>query len=546
MFTQTHRSDSGWYENSRPAGAARCYSRIKATNQDRHPTTASQAHRAVPTAAIWLTSILCAAAAAYGQPAKTGVNLPVLTQISEIRRLTRDQSALGYPVRVRAVVTFYSPSGLDFLGRDTFMGSDIPGLFVQDSTAGIFVNLPKGAPPLRLGQLVDLEGVAEAPDFAPQIGKPRYRVIGEAALPQPGRPSLERMLSTAEDSQWVETRGIIRQVRSVEGMLAIDIAVAGGSLKAILPGIRGGVPRQLVDAEVRVRGACGAAFNKKLQLLGILLYVPSLSQIEVLKAPGSLRPGYSAHRASGALCPGRIPGAPHPHPGCRHRTGIRSGSLRIRRKYRTSHRICGAGCSQAWRSSGRVRFPARFRLRSYHRGRRMPAPWEPCPPTPIPVTAEQILSGDYDSLPVSIEGRLLARSDLADSQTLVLKNGRTVFAAFVRQPRSANKLTAPVGSVLRVAGICVTDNDNTDKDNNQRDQAFHVLLQSAGDVSIVQQPPWWTVPRTLVVFSTLTLAILGALAWVVVLQRREAAHRSRTYSWTSPRTCPAQSSSSRR
>ncbi len=493
------------------------------------PLPGPRSGRALPIVAIRLTSIICAAAAAYGQPAKTGVNLPVLTHIAEIRRLTRDQSALGYPVRVRAVVTFFSPSGLNFLGRDSFMGSDIPGLFVQDSTAGIFVNLPRGAPPLRLGQLVDLEGVAEAPDFAPQIGKPRYRVIGEAALPQPGRPSLERMLSTAEDSQWVETRGIIRQVRNVEGMLAIDIAVAGGSLKAILPGIPGSVPRQLVDAEVRVRGACGAAYNKKLQLLGILLYVPNLSQIEVLKAP-------QAPFAQDTQPIGQVARfAPEGSLGHRIRIQgivtlqesarvvyVSDGSTGLRIEsaepvaVKPGDRLDVSGFPRVSDYALTIEDAVCRRLGSHARL------------TPIPVTAEQILSGDYDSLPVSIEGQLLGRSELADSQTLVLKNGRTVFAAFIRQPRGANKLAAPVGSVLRVAGICEIDRDNTYKDINEHQLAFRVLLQSAGDVSVVQQPPWWTIPRTLVVFSALALAILGALAWVVVLQRREAEHRSRT------------------
>ena len=97
------------------------------------------------------------------------------------------------------------------------MSSDTPDLFVQDSTAGIWVNIPKGAPPLEAGQLVEMEGVTEAPDFAPQIGNPRYHVIGQAPLPPAKRVSLERMLSTAEDSQWVETQGIVRQVRLVDG-----------------------------------------------------------------------------------------------------------------------------------------------------------------------------------------------------------------------------------------------------------------------------------------------------------------------------------------
>ena len=51
----------------------------------------------------------------------------------------------GYPVHVRAVVTYYSPSGPDFPGRDTYMSAETPDLFIQDATVRIWVNLPKSA-----------------------------------------------------------------------------------------------------------------------------------------------------------------------------------------------------------------------------------------------------------------------------------------------------------------------------------------------------------------------------------------------------------------
>lgn len=467
---------------------------------------------------LWVSVL--AATAAYGQPAKAGATLPVLTQISRIRQLTPDQAARGYPVRIRAVVTYYSSSGPNFPGRDTYMTADTPDLFVQDATAGIWVNLPKGAPPLAAGQLVEMEGVTEAPDFAPQIGKPRYRVIGHAPLPQAKRPSLERMLSTAEDSQWVETQGIVRQVTLLAGLLTLDVAVAGGRLQAMVPGIHAGingaVPSQFVDAEVRVRGACGAIFNKKLQLVGILLYVPGLKQIEVLRPPEDpfgkdVQPIDTVAR----FAPQRSMG---------HRVRVQgvvtlqdSGKTIYLSDGRTGLRIESAEPA-AFKPGDRLDVAGFPRVSDYTLTvedavcRRIGSQ---APLTPMAATVEQILSGDYDSLPVSIEGRLLGRSVLADSQTLVLKNGRAVFGAFLRQPRGATKLAAPADSVLRVAGICVAD-----KDENEHNQAFRVLLQSAGGVVVVRQPPWWTVPKALVALGVLALAILGGLAWVVVLQRQ--------------------------
>src|SRR5690242_13412752 len=90
-------------------------------------------------------------------------NLPVLTQVSQIRKLTPDQVARGYPVHIRAVVTYYSPVGPNFLGRDAYMSAATPDLFIQDSTAGIWVNVPPTAPALSAGQVIDIEGVTEAP-----------------------------------------------------------------------------------------------------------------------------------------------------------------------------------------------------------------------------------------------------------------------------------------------------------------------------------------------------------------------------------------------
>src|SRR5438477_2078138 len=51
-------------------------------------------------------------------------NLPTLTHAEEVRRLTPDEAAKGYPVRLRGVVTMDAPA---------------PDFFVQDKTAGIYV-----------------------------------------------------------------------------------------------------------------------------------------------------------------------------------------------------------------------------------------------------------------------------------------------------------------------------------------------------------------------------------------------------------------------
>jgi PAS domain S-box-containing protein len=447
------------------------------------------------------------AAAAAGQPGAGRASLPVLTQVSQIRLLSRQEAGRGYPVRVRAVVTYWDPAHGD--------------LFVQDATAGIFVNIPVSAAPLKAGQLVEIEGITEMPDFAPQIGNPRYRVVGTAALPRARQVTLERMLSTAEDSQWVEARGVVRRVARQAGLVAIEVAVPGGRLRVLVPDTGAPLPTGLVDAEIRIRGACGADYNSKLQLVGILLYVPGLKQIEVLQPPDD---------------PFRKPAQP-----------IESVA-RFGPRQPMGHRIRVAGvvtlqdsANVVYLSDGstgmRVRMaePAAFQpgdrvdVAGFPRvaGDALTMEDAVCrrsgrqaPLMPVPVTAAKIVSGDYDSLPVAIEGRLLGKSVLADGLTLVLKSGRAVFGAFIRQQPGAQPVRnglagARVGSVLRVAGICAADTDE-----NEHGQAFRVLLQSANDAVVVRQPPWWTVPKALGALGVLALAILGVLAWVVVRQRQ--------------------------
>ena len=123
-----------------------------------------------------------------------GEHLPLLTRAEQVRQLTREEAEQGYPVRLRAVVTYFVP------------GND---LFVQDASAGIWIEVGDGSVSLHPGQLVQVEGVSSAPDFAPQISKPKIKMLGEAPLPRAKPLTYDRLASGAEDSQWVEVEGIV-------------------------------------------------------------------------------------------------------------------------------------------------------------------------------------------------------------------------------------------------------------------------------------------------------------------------------------------------
>lgn len=144
------------------------------TNRIHHRFNIAKSHTAVHHPAMkikdviamsWLASLawmLCLALTALRimaaeVPADTGLH-PTLTSIQEIRNLTPEQAALGYPVTVQAVVTFAKPS--------------YATLFIHDGTGGIFVEQTPGkddATGPKIGDRLEVIGVTGEGMFAPVI-----------------------------------------------------------------------------------------------------------------------------------------------------------------------------------------------------------------------------------------------------------------------------------------------------------------------------------------------------------------------------------------
>ncbi|MGH9395793.1 MAG: ATP-binding protein [Terriglobia bacterium] len=434
--------------------------------------------------------------------------LPVLTRIIQIRKMDRAEAAKGYPVRLKAVVTYYDPTW--------------PDLFIHDSTGGIWVNLPKGAAPLAAGDLIDIEGVTEQPDFAPQIGKARYRVIGRAPLPRAVKVSYQQMASTREDSQWVQVEGIVRseQVHVGHHTLTLSLFMEGGSI-AVTVHIPASGQNKLpdwVDARVVLRGACGASFNSQHQLFGVTLSVPSLDQVRVVDpAPSNpfTLPPRPVNKLQ-AFAFGEVSG---------HRIHVRgvvtlfspdhylyirdaTGGLYVQTSQKTplqaGERVDVAGFP------GIVDQHPALEDSIYRRAGSGPLP------VAKEITVEEALGGAYDSALVRIKGRLAQVARTPAGELLVLRQGSNVFTAVSRDPSSRSALSpAGEGSLVQVTGICVVDTDITGQTIS-----FKLRFGGSRSVVILQKPSWWTAGRTLDLGGILALAILGALGWVTILRRR--------------------------
>ena len=197
---------------------------------------------------------------------------PVLTAIHQVRSLSPNEAMRKYPVHIRATVTYFDP------------GNYI--VFVEDRNDGIYVSPHDlSVTGVRAGDLVDIDAVSQAGNFAPILGRPHVRVVTQN-MPLPHRrTSMDRILSGTEDSRLVDVEGTIRNVSVNRGIATLDVVYARDRFSAYVPGLIH--PEFLLDARVAIHGVCGTLYNGRRQLRGIQLFVPGPGDIRVIEPPSS-------------------------------------------------------------------------------------------------------------------------------------------------------------------------------------------------------------------------------------------------------------------
>ena len=456
-------------------------------------------------AVLWLL-LSCSPSFGLGEGVPhRGSKLLPLTQIEQIRELTRQQAALRPELDLRASVTFYDP-----VSRN---------LFIQDATAGIWVDLggmPK--PDLRVGDWVEVRGVVIWTDFAPDVGKPRFRVLGRASLPIAPVASFSQLTSTSTNSRRVQVEGTVLDVTKQGDQLRLTLEVDGGTVNVWIPHVPDPIPANLVDAKVRIQGVCGATFNKKNQLIAVPLNVPSLGDVEVIEeGPGDPFAG-PLHSISSLLLfvPKKEPGRvrvrgfvtlQHMAQGIFIQDG--NDGLYVESKQRTRLDVGDfvevAGFPSVSRGLSPILKHAIYRrLGSIEQV------------SPLPISTAQALEGGHDSELVRIDGRLLHEAEFNGERILTLEADSATFEVDLKpQDRRQAFLTLELGSLLEVTGVCSV------QANEQGDPVgFRINLRTPADISVLRTPPWWTATRALSVLGVAILAGLLSLGWVYVLRRR--------------------------
>jgi PAS domain S-box-containing protein len=452
--------------------------------------------------------VFVAAFQRVGQAKPAGQALPVLTRIEQIRKLTPEEARKNYPVHLRAVVTFYGGAGWEF--------------FIQDSSGGIYLDDEARNTDFAVhaGQLVEVEGVTGPGGYAPEVLRPKVRVVGNAPLPKVRRTTLEWLTQGYEDSEWVEIEGVVRSAipSDMDGRVELAIATPSGRFDAFILGTSLPAAIRLVGARVVVSGACGGVFNQKRQLLAVNLFVPTPAYVEVEEAS-------SENPFSVPLRPVRSLLQFTPQGGSNTRVRVR-GLVTLQRGSHSLFILDGQDGIrivtvqkpplQPGDFVEAVGFPAAGAYTPVLEDSIVRKLGSKEPPKAVPVTARQAVEGSFDAHLVRIEGRLIENKPEDQDSTLVVEQGDLIFHAHLEGREAAARLARlKKNSFLQLTGVC-----SVQVDENRVPRSFRILLRSPNDIVLLELPPWWSVKHAIWGLGIMGAIILAVLAWVALLRHR--------------------------
>ncbi|HUK89357.1 MAG TPA: ATP-binding protein, partial [Blastocatellia bacterium] len=404
--------------------------------------------------------------------------------------------------------------------------------FLQDSHSAVFVPLGNRAGDQtepRPGDLIELKGQTAPGEFAPEIGKPTISIVGRAPLPEPFHAPLNELLSGHLDCNWVEAEGVVQAVSKDREHAFIGIVSGLQRFRVVVPGYSTApLPTNLVDAKIKIRGACGAILNDRRQLIGIQIYAPSMDYVSIEEPPPAdpfamqIRPIASimkfnptdrlGHRirVRGIVTQATAGGAMYVDDG--------TSAVRVQRL---------RGSEDVQVEPGDRVDVAGFPMGGEHTPSLQNAMFRKIgsgpPPPAVFVTAEEALTGNYHAQLVKMEAELLDRMVASSEQVLTLQSGKHTFKASLEGPNGVERLSSlQPGSLLEVSGVCLVQvaTDRSQTEERHPIESFRLVLNGPRDLTVLRYPSWWTLNHILPLVGAMLIVILSAFAWVGVLRQK--------------------------
>jgi diguanylate cyclase (GGDEF)-like protein len=438
-----------------------------------------------------------------------------LTSLKAIRTLSQADVRQGRPVAFEGTVTYYNRSDVD--------------LFVEDGEDAIYVETHPNED-LRPGDRVLVRGKTRK-SFSVDILGETVTVLHHGPVPVPVPTDFEHLIRAKMDCRWVSVRAKIRSADVVNfgrgHGIYLRLLTEGGIIDATVLGTDARL-EELLDAEVQITGVVSGKFDSKMQLVGILLEVPSLGNVEVLKrasqSAGSLSitpmadvlgASYSNDRTHRVRVKGTIT---YYQPGSA--AVLQNGSMSLWISTHASYPMRIGDVAEATgfpdaRDGFLQLLDAEIRDTNIYE-----------PVQPAPATWRQLStwnSGEPDghqSDLVSFEGEVVTSVRAGSQDEFVLTSNGRLFTAIYRHPSGARTLPAmkkiPTGTRIRVTGICMAEQAGP-IDPTEQELPFNILLRSFDDIAVVARSSILNV-RNLIILACLLLLLLvatGVRAWIM-------------------------------
>ena len=351
------------------------------------------------------------------------------------------------------------------------------------------------------------------------VRKPLVTVLGDGVLPAPKKVSFQDLASGREDSQWIEGDGVVHSAIINGGHVNLDVFTGDRSVTVDILTYPHLDLDQLVESRVRFRGACGATFNKKRQLTGVIVHVQDFKDILVEETAPDRLTQFPLRRADTLLqfTTNAIEGQRVRVRGIvtfqqlGHALFIRDGAQDVMALSHQALQVKSGDEVEVLGSPSPGEYAPVLQDAIFRRL------GSGAPPRAMRTTADQLLKGDLDTSLVEIEAKLLTRVTTPKGQVLALKAGNLIFNAEIeRFDNDPWTQSLAAGSDLKLTGICMIEVAG----GWNSPQSFHLLLRSPEDIVVVHRAPWWTLARMLMALGLVAFVALAALGWGILLRRQ--------------------------
>jgi diguanylate cyclase (GGDEF)-like protein len=479
-------------------------------------------HATIPATRAFLARalILALGLCVLAGPSLCAAEPATLTSIQAIRALSQDEARVGIPVAFEATVTYYNPGDVD--------------LFVQDNGQAIYVEFEPGHG-LLPGDRVLVRGRTRA-SFTTDVTDATATLVRHGSLPKPVEADFGQLIRAERDCMLVTIKATVRSADRMSvgnrRYLYLRLLMRGGYVDASVVGTDPALRKQLLNAEVEITGAVSGQFDSKMQLVGVLLEVPSTAQVKIVKRAETnvdslpLTPMdkiLSAYSVIDLTKRVRVEGTiTYSQPGVA--AVLQNGSSSLWISTRSSKLVqIGDFAVATGYPDERSGFLALNdgEIEDTH----VAKPVEP--QAAVWHDLADWSSGDakgHQNDLVSIEGTVVAsvREESQDEFDLQTDDGK-LFNAIYRHPES-NLLLArfqpiPEGTRVRVTGICTLVQGNS-ADPSISQVPFNILLRSFDDIAVVGRPSPVNVANLILLVGVLLILLLSAGVWGWVAERK--------------------------